>query len=71
MNNRGELHGLTRVRSITVDDAHLFVTPEQLDEEFQNVVHLIQFVFRTLDMARFPRPYRHPGSAKREIRRHG
>ena len=49
----GELHGLTRVRSITIDDAHLFVTPEQLDAEFQEVVHLIQYVFRTLDMRDF------------------
>ena len=49
----GELHGLTRVRGFTVDDAHLFVTPEQLIEEFQNVVRLIQYVFRTLDMRDF------------------
>jgi len=49
----GELHGLTRVRSITIDDAHLFVTPEQLDTEFQNVVYLIQYVFETLDMRDF------------------
>lgn len=49
----GELHGLTRVRGITIDDGHIFVTPEQLDDEFQGVVHLIQFVFRTLDMSDF------------------
>ncbi len=47
----GELHGLTRVRGFTVDDAHLFVTPEQLLEEFKNVVKLIQYVFGTVGFA--------------------
>ncbi|RMG81093.1 MAG: threonine--tRNA ligase, partial [Chloroflexi bacterium] len=46
----GELHGLTRVRGFTVDDAHLFVTPEQLREEFKNVVQLIQYVFGKLGL---------------------
>jgi threonyl-tRNA synthetase len=41
----GELTGLTRVRGFTIDDSHLFVTPEQLEEEFINVVKLIQYVF--------------------------
>lgn len=41
----GELSGLTRVRGFTVDDSHLFVTPEQLEEEFVSVVQLIQYVF--------------------------
>ncbi len=49
----GELHGLTRVRGFTVDDAHLFVTPEQLVEEFKNVVKLIQYVFNTVGFADF------------------
>jgi threonyl-tRNA synthetase len=49
----GELHGLTRVRGFTVDDAHLFVTPEQLLEEFKNVVRLIQYVFSTLGLTDF------------------
>jgi len=44
----GELTGLTRVRGFTVDDSHLFVTPEQLEEEFIGVVELIQYVFRTM-----------------------
>ncbi|OLP19766.1 threonine--tRNA ligase [Leptolyngbya sp. 'hensonii'] len=44
----GELGGLTRVRGFTQDDAHLFVTPEQLDEEFLRVVDLIQSVLRSL-----------------------
>jgi len=49
----GELHGLTRVRGFTVDDAHLFVTPEQLLEEFKDVVRLIQYVFTTLGLTDF------------------
>lgn len=49
----GELHGLTRVRGFTVDDAHLYVTPEQLLDEFMNVVRLIQYVFGALGLADF------------------
>ena len=44
----GELNGLTRVRGFTVDDSHLFVTPDQLEEEFIGVVDLIQYVFETM-----------------------
>jgi threonyl-tRNA synthetase len=44
----GELNGLTRVRGFTVDDSHLFVTPDQLEEEFIGVVDLIQHVFNTM-----------------------
>lgn len=44
----GELNGLTRVRGFTVDDSHLFVTPDQLEEEFIGVVDLIQYVFNTM-----------------------
>ncbi|MCQ2290989.1 MAG: threonine--tRNA ligase [Bacteroidales bacterium] len=43
----GELHGLTRVRSFTQDDAHLFCTPEQLKQEFLAVMDIINFVFNT------------------------
>ena len=46
----GELGGLTRVRGFTVDDSHLFVTPEQLDSEFLNVVDLILSVFKSLQL---------------------
>ncbi len=46
----GELNGLTRVRSFTVDDSHLFVTPDQLEEEFKRVVELILFVFDKLKL---------------------
>jgi len=49
----GELSGLTRVRGFTQDDAHLFVTPEQLLEEFIGVADLIKRVFGTLGMADF------------------
>jgi len=49
----GELGGLTRVRGFTVDDSHLFVTPEQLDQEFLNVVDLILSVFQKLHLDNF------------------
>lgn len=44
----GELHGLTRVRSFTQDDAHIFCTPEQLKEEFCKVIDIILYIFKTL-----------------------
>ena len=46
----GELHGLIRVRGFTQDDAHLFCRPDQLQEEFEKVIDLILYVFRTLKM---------------------
>ncbi len=49
----GELSGLTRVRGFTIDDSHLFVTPEQLEEEFIGVVELIQYVFNALGFSDF------------------
>ncbi|MCY3865149.1 MAG: threonine--tRNA ligase [Chloroflexi bacterium] len=49
----GELRGLTRVRGFTVDDAHLFVRPDQLLDEFKGVVKLIQQVFGSLGMSDF------------------
>ncbi|MER3478497.1 MAG: threonine--tRNA ligase, partial [Leptolyngbya sp. ERB_1_2] len=62
----GELGGLTRVRSFTQDDAHLFVTPEQLDDEFLKVVDLIQTVFRALQLTNFKArlSFRDPNSDK-------
>ena len=63
----GELGGLTRVRGFTQDDAHLFVTPEQLDDEFLKVVDLIQTVLKALKMdASFKArlSFREPGSDK-------
>jgi threonyl-tRNA synthetase len=49
----GELGGLTRVRGFTVDDSHLFVTPDQLDAEFLKVVDLILTVFKALNLKKF------------------
>jgi threonyl-tRNA synthetase len=62
----GELGGLTRVRGFTVDDSHLFVTPEQLDQEFLNVVDLILTVFRSLQLKNFKArlSFRDPASDK-------
>ena len=45
----GELHGLTRVRGFTQDDAHLFCRPDQLKEEFCKVIDIILYVFKTLN----------------------
>ncbi len=62
----GELGGLTRVRGFTVDDSHLFVTPEQLDEEFLKVVDLILNVFKSLQLTKFKArlSFRDPDSNK-------
>jgi threonyl-tRNA synthetase len=62
----GELTGLTRVRGFTVDDSHLFVTPEQLDDEFLKVVDLILSVFDKLQLKNFRArlSFRDPASDK-------
>ena len=49
----GELHGLTRVRGFTQDDAHIFCTPDQLDEEFKKVIDLVLYVFGSLGFENF------------------
>uniref|UniRef100_UPI004048BC13 threonine--tRNA ligase n=1 Tax=Polaribacter sp. TaxID=1920175 RepID=UPI004048BC13 len=49
----GELHGLTRVRGFTQDDAHIFCTPEQLDQEFKEVIDLVLYVFGSLGFENF------------------
>ena len=49
----GELHGLTRVRGFTQDDAHIFCTPDQLDQEFKNVIDLSLYVLRSLGFEDF------------------
>ncbi|MGI5975860.1 MAG: threonine--tRNA ligase [Paludibacter sp.] len=49
----GELHGLTRVRSFTQDDAHIFCTPDQLKSEFLKVVDIIYIIFNALDFKNF------------------
>ena len=49
----GELHGLTRVRGFTQDDAHIFCTPDQLKDEFKTVIDLVQLVFAKLGFTEF------------------
>ena len=49
----GELHGLTRVRGFTQDDAHIFCTPNQLKDEFKNVIDLVLYIFKTLDFTEY------------------
>ena len=49
----GELHGLTRVRAFTQDDAHLFVRPDQVQEEFEKVIDLVLYVFKALGFENF------------------
>jgi threonyl-tRNA synthetase len=45
----GELHGLTRVRSFTQDDAHVFCRPDQVKDEFKKIIELVMYVFKSLD----------------------
>ncbi|MBM3420459.1 MAG: threonine--tRNA ligase, partial [Bacteroidetes bacterium] len=49
----GELHGLTRVRSFTQDDAHHFCRPDQLKEEFKSIIELVQYIFKVLRFEEF------------------
>ena len=49
----GELHGLTRVRGFTQDDAHLFCTPDQVKDEFKKVIDLVLFVFESLGFSEY------------------
>jgi threonyl-tRNA synthetase len=49
----GELHGLTRVRGFTQDDAHIFCRPDQLKEEFKKVIDIVLYIFKTLDFKDF------------------
>ncbi|MCB9224786.1 MAG: threonine--tRNA ligase [Crocinitomicaceae bacterium] len=49
----GELHGLTRVRGFTQDDAHLFCTPEQVKDEFKNVIDIVLYIFKILKFENF------------------
>ncbi len=49
----GELHGLTRVRGFTQDDAHIFCRPDQLKDEFKKVIDIILYIFKTLDFEDF------------------
>ncbi len=49
----GELHGLTRVRGFTQDDAHIFCTPDQLSDEFMKVIDIVLYIFKTLNFKDF------------------
>ena len=49
----GELHGLTRVRGFTQDDAHIFCTPEQVKDEFKGVMDIVMLIFKALDFKEF------------------
>ena len=49
----GELHGLTRVRGFTQDDAHIFCRPDQLKEEFCKVIDIVLYIFKTLDFKNY------------------
>ncbi|UKN01461.1 threonine--tRNA ligase [Paracrocinitomix mangrovi] len=49
----GELHGLTRVRGFTQDDAHLFCTPDQVKDEFKKVIDIVLYIFKILDFQNF------------------
>lgn len=49
----GELHGLTRVRGFTQDDAHIFCTPDQVKEEFKKVINIVLYVLKTLNFDQF------------------
>lgn len=49
----GELHGLTRVRGFTQDDAHIFCTPDQVKDEFKKVIDLVLYIFKTLKFENF------------------
>jgi threonyl-tRNA synthetase len=62
----GELNGLTRVRALTVDDAHIFCTPEQVEDEFRSTLELVQLVLGTFgfDRVKTSLSVRAPGSDK-------
>ncbi|MFI3265686.1 MAG: threonine--tRNA ligase [Rikenellaceae bacterium] len=49
----GELHGLTRVRGFTQDDAHIFCRPDQLEDEFMKVIDIVLYIFKTLSFDKF------------------
>ncbi len=65
----GELHGLTRVRGFTQDDAHLFVRPDQLKDEFKKVIDIVLYIFKTLKFEDFTAQIslRDPNNAEKYI----
>ena len=65
----GELNGMTRVRGFTQDDAHLFVTPEQVEAEMRANIDLVLFVLSQPGPDRLPGPGRLARSEERQVRR--
>ena len=65
----GELHGLTRVRGFTQDDAHIFCTPDQLKDEFKGVISIVMHIFKALDFKDFTTQisFRDPGNKEKYI----
>jgi threonyl-tRNA synthetase len=65
----GELHGLTRVRSFTQDDAHHFCRPDQLLDEFKSIIDLVQFIFKAVSLSEFTAQIslRDPGNREKYI----
>jgi threonyl-tRNA synthetase len=65
----GELHGLTRVRGFTQDDAHIFCTAEQLKDEFKGVIQIVMHIFKALDFKEYTTQIslRDPGNKEKYI----
>ncbi len=63
----GQLSGLTRVRSLTQDDCHIFITPEQISEEVSNVLELVQTLFQTYGMPNFRYDLSLPGEGGKYV----
>ena len=66
----GELNGMTRVRGFTQDDAHLFVTPEQVEPELVSNIELVLFVLKTLGLNEYRVRVEHTRPAERQVCRH-
>jgi threonyl-tRNA synthetase len=62
----GELHGLTRVRGFTQDDAHIFCRPDQLKDEFKKVIEIVLYIFKTLNFTEYTAQISLRDSANRE-----
>ncbi len=63
----GQLSGLTRVRSLTQDDCHIFITPEQISDEVSNVLELVQTLFETYGMPNFRYELSLPGESGKYV----
>ena len=65
----GELNGMLRVRGLTQDDAHLFCTPEQVEDEFRETLELVQFVLASVGLEDYRVQLSLAGSGERQVRR--